>query len=242
MNNEAKSRTAIIYGASGAIGGALCARLVKDGWHVFAGSRGGGGPTGPDISPFPFDLRNEGTIAASAKLLRETLPELVIVATGMLTSDDGAGPERTYKRLDPNNMADNFTLNTIGPALIAKHILPLLPRDRRSVFAALSARVGSIGDNGLGGWHSYRASKAALNMLLKNFAIELERTHGQAIIAGLHPGTVDSALSAPFQGNLPDGQLTQPEDAARHLLRVIEGLTVADSGSVFDWAGERIRP
>ncbi|HCH93311.1 MAG TPA: C-factor, partial [Erythrobacter sp.] len=103
------------------------------------------------------------------------------------------------------SMDEVFRLNTIGPALVAKHVLPLLPRDRRSVFAALSARVGSIGDNRIGGWHSYRASKAALNMLLKNFAIELGRTHKQAIVAGLHPGTVDSALSEPFQANLPAG-------------------------------------
>ncbi|NCQ64500.1 MAG: SDR family oxidoreductase, partial [Alphaproteobacteria bacterium] len=126
------------------------------------------------------------------------------------------------------------------PALIAKHFLPLLPRDRRSVFAALSARVGSISDNGIGGWHSYRASKAALNMLVRNYAIELGRTHKHAVCVALHPGTVDTALSQPFQSNLPEGQLTAPAEAAGNLLRVIDGLTPEDSGHLFDWAGERV--
>jgi NAD(P)-dependent dehydrogenase (short-subunit alcohol dehydrogenase family) len=121
-------------------------------------------------------------------------------------------------------------------------MLPLLPKDRRAVFAALSARVASISDNRLGGWHSYRASKAALNMLLKNFAIELGCTHKQAVVAGLHPGTVDSDLSKPFQSNLPDGQLTRPNDAARNLLDALDGLSPADSGGVFAFDGSQIEP
>ena len=242
IKSDADIGTAAVYGASGAIGEAICRRLAGDGWHVFAGSRSGTGPTGSNIQNFAFDLCDEDSIVESARLMRETPPELVIVATGVLTSNDGAGPERTYKRLDSAFMAHNFALNTIGPAMIAKHVLPLLPRDKRTVWAALSARVGSIGDNGLGGWHSYRASKAALNMLIKNFAIELARTHAQAVIVGLHPGTVDSALSQPFQSNLPEGQLTQPADAARYLLEVIDGLKAEDSGGIFDWAGERITP
>ena len=115
-----------------------------------------------------------------------------------------------------------------------------MPRAEPGIFAALSARVGSIGDNGLGGWHSYRASKAALNMLLKNFAIELGRTHPKAIVAGLHPGTVETGLSAPFQSNVPDGKLFTPEFSARKLLDVLANLCPEDSGYVFDWQGERI--
>ena len=133
-------------------------------------------------------------------------------------------------------------LNTVGPALIAKHVLPLMPREGRSVFAALSARVGSIGDNRLGGWHSYRASKAALNMLVRNFAIEMGRTHKKAAIVGLHPGTVDTELSEPFQKGLPEGQLTDAVEAARNLLRVLDGVSPEDSGEVFDWKGERVVP
>ena len=137
-------------------------------------------------------------------------------------------------------MAQVLAINTIGPALIAKHLLPRLPRTRRAVFAALSARVGSIGDNRLGGWHAYRASKAALNMLVANFGIELARSHPQAIAAALHPGTVASALSAPFRQSTPDNPLFTPEQAAGHLLGVIEGLTPADSGGLFAWDGQRL--
>ena len=233
--------TAAVFGASGGIGAALVRKLA-DGCSgtIYAGSRTGGRPEAAGVIPFRFDLTDEASIVSAADIMRANPPELVIVATGVLTLADDTGPERTYKRLDGAAMGEVFALNTIGPALIAKHLLPLFPRDQRSVFAALSARVGSISDNGLGGWHSYRASKAALNMLLKNFAIELERTHSQAVVVGLHPGTVDTELSEPFQSGLPDGQLTEPADAAANLLHVIEGLSPDDSGKVFDWKGQQV--
>ncbi|MEL6878028.1 MAG: SDR family NAD(P)-dependent oxidoreductase [Pseudomonadota bacterium] len=234
-------QTAAVFGASGGIGAALCSALANRGvLTVYAGSRSGRGPKGAGIIPFAFDLGDQKSIERAAAIMRDAPPQLVIVATGVLTLEDGTGPERTYKRLDPAAMAQVFALNTIGPAIIAKHMLPLLPREGRSVFAALSARVGSISDNGLGGWHSYRASKAALNMLIKNFALELGRTHSDSVVVGLHPGTVDSALSEPFQKGLPDGQLTSPPDAAAHLLGVIDSLKADQSGLVFDWKGEEI--
>jgi len=238
MNVGKPFRRAAIFGASGGIGGALATRLAERGVEVWTGSRSGTADTA--LRTFRFDLADEASIAAAAVAMAEAPPDLVVVASGVLTLENGAGPERSYKQIDGAAMDEVFRLNTIGPALVAKHLLPLLPRDRRSVFAALSARVGSIGDNRIGGWHSYRASKAALNMLLKNFAIELGRTHRQAVVAGLHPGTVDSALSEPFQANLPAGQLTRPADAADNLLNVIDGLTVTDSGGVFDWKGEAV--
>ncbi|MCR9180112.1 MAG: SDR family NAD(P)-dependent oxidoreductase [Erythrobacteraceae bacterium] len=234
-------RSAAVFGASGGIGRALCDGLAACGTQVIhAGSRAGTDPAGAGMRPFAFDLTDEATIAAAAEAMRDDPPEWVIIATGVLTLGDGAGPERTYKRLDAAAMAEVFALNTIGPALIAKHILPLMPRGRRFVFAALSARVGSISDNRLGGWHSYRASKAALNMLIKNLALELARTHSEGVIAGLHPGTVDSALSQPFQSNLPDGQLTAPGDAAGNLLGVLARLGSEQSGQVFDFRGEQV--
>lgn len=239
MNVGNPFRRAAIFGASGGIGAALATRLAESGVEVWAGSRSGTAAD-PALRAFRFDLSDEASIAAAAGAMADSPPDLVVVASGVLTLADGSGPERSYKQIDGAAMDEVFRLNTIGPALVAKHVLPLLPRDRRSVFAALSARVGSIGDNRIGGWHSYRASKAALNMLLKNFAIELGRTHKQAIVAGLHPGTVDSALSGPFQANLPAGQLTRPADAADNLLDVIDGLTVAESGGVFDWKGEAV--
>lgn len=234
-------RTAAVFGASGGIGAALCQALAKRGtsW-VYAGSRSCQGSDHPAIVPFCFELTDEASIEAAAESMRGAPPELVIVATGVLTLENGAGPERSYKHIESAAMEQVLLLNTVGPALIAKHMLPLFPRQGRAVFAALSARVGSIGDNRIGGWHSYRASKAALNMLVKNWAIELGRTHKDAVVAALHPGTVDTKLSAPFQSNLPEGQLTSPEDAAVNLLRVIDGLKPDDSGFQFDWKGERV--
>ena len=234
-------RSAAVFGSTGGIGRALCEQLAKQGTKViYAGSRAGEEPGGGPFRPFAFDLTNEGSIASAAEAMRDDPPEWVIVASGVLTLADGTGPERTLKRLDGSTMAEVLALNTIGPALIAKHILPLMPRDRRFVFAALSARVGSISDNGLGGWHSYRASKAALNMLMKNFALETARTHAHGVVAGLHPGTVDSALSEPFQSGLPEGQLTEPRVAAENLLTVLAGLKPEDSGGVFDFAGKPV--
>ena len=234
-------RSAAVFGASGGIGKALCAALVAGGTAVVhAGSRRGEAPNGPGLVPFAFDLKDEASIAAAAEAMRSDPPEWVIVATGALTLPDGTGPERTYKRLDPAAMAEVLALNTIGPALIAKHMLGIMPRGSAFTFAALSARVGSISDNRLGGWHSYRASKAALNMLLKNFALELARTHPDSVIVGLHPGTVDSALSQPFQSGLAQGQLTAPQDAAANLLGVLAGLTPAESGRVFDFRGTEV--
>jgi len=234
-------RTAAVFGASGGIGRALCEALAAGGCErVYAGSRKGGGPETPGIIPFAFDLQHEASIAAAAASMKDAPPEWVIIATGVLTLADGTGPERTYKRLEAAAMGEILAINTIGPALIAKHMLALMPRGRAFTFAALSARVGSIADNRLGGWHSYRASKAALNMLLKNFALEMARTHPDSVIVGLHPGTVDSALSQPFQSGLADGQLTAPQDAARNLLGVLAGLTPAQSGRVFDFRGEEV--
>ncbi len=236
-----RPRSVAVFGASGGIGQALCEALAARGTQVIhAGSRSGAAPDIAGVRPFTFDLADEASIAAAAEVMRDDPPEWVIVATGVLTLADGTGPERSYKRLDPATMAEVLTLNTIGPALVAKHMLALMPRVRPFVFAALSARVGSISDNRLGGWHSYRASKAALNMLLRNFALEMARTHPDGVIVGLHPGTVDSALSQPFQTNLPDGQLTAPSEAAAKLIGVLSGLQPEQSGRVFDFRGEEI--
>ncbi|MHA7818461.1 MAG: SDR family NAD(P)-dependent oxidoreductase [Erythrobacter sp.] len=232
-----------MFGASGGIGRALCEALAGIGCEIIhAGSRAGEAPVGGPFQPFAFDLTDEASIAAAAQVMRANPPEWVIVASGVLTLAGGEGPERTLKRLDPAVMAEVLALNTIGPALIAKHVLPLMPRDRRFVFAALSARVGSVSDNGLGGWHSYRASKAALNMLIKNFALEMARTHDQGVVVGLHPGTVATALSEPFQAGLPSGQLTEPDEAASMLVEVLRSLSPESSGKTFDYAGKQVPP
>lgn len=233
--------SACVFGASGAIGRALCDGLVRRGTaRVHAGSRGGGGAAGTAIRPFTADLTDESSIAAAAAAMGDDPPEWTIVATGVLTTAAGIGPERSSKAIDAAAMAEVLAINTIGPALVAKHILPLMPRSRRFVFAALSARVGSIADNRLGGWYSYRASKVALNMVLKTLAIETARTHPQGIVIGLHPGTVDSALSAPFQASLPEGQLTTPRQAVDQLLNVLATRTPEHSGRVFDFRGAEV--
>lgn len=233
--------TAAVFGASGGVGHALSAALAERGLSkIYVGSRSEVDWERPRFVPFRFDLKRESDLEEAARLMEDDPPELTIVASGVLTLDSGAGPERSYRNLDADTMLEVFALNTVAPGIIAKHIFPLLPRKGRSVFATLSARVGSISDNRLGGWHSYRASKAALNMLIRNFAIEMSRTHRDAVITALHPGTVDTALSAPFQSNLPEGQLQDPESSAAHLLDVIERLKPSDSGKVFDWKGQEI--
>lgn len=231
---------AAVFGASGGIGAEFVRQLAaRDAVsEVFALSRRPGAGEGK-VRCLPFDLTDEATIAAAAEVMGGPI-DLCIVATGILTLPDGNGPEKSLSKIDPASMAQVFALNTIGPALIAKHVLPLLPRDRRAVFAALSARVGSIGDNRLGGWHSYRASKAALNMLVKNFAIELAGRKPQAIAVSLHPGTVDTALSAPFQKGVPAEKLFTPQQSAAHLLAIIDGLSLSDSGRTLAWDGATI--
>lgn len=236
------TQRAVVFGAGGGIGGALTDALLAAGWSVAAGARRWHDvdASAGDVERFTFDLLDEGSLARVAATFAGQAPEMVIVATGRLTSAETGTPEKTYRELSTAHLAEAYAVNAIGPALVAKHMLPLFPRDRRAVFAALSARVGSISDNRLGGWHAYRASKAALNMLLRNLALELARTHKHAVVAGLHPGTVNTRLSQPFQRGVPPDQLHSPEQAARDLLGVIDKLTPNDSGGVFDWRGERI--
>ncbi len=229
-----------VFGASGGIGAALVRALAAraEVAEVWAGSRGGVADQAK-VRGFAFDLTEEASIAAACARIGGPL-DLAIVATGRLGSSDGTGPEKSVRALDPARLAESFAVNAIGPALVAKHVLPLLPKDRRAVFAALSARVGSISDNRLGGWHGYRASKAALNMLVRNFAVELGRTHRQAVVVALHPGTVDTGLSAPFQKGVAEGKLFTPDFAAKRLLAVLDGLAPQDSGKLFAWDGAEV--
>ena len=157
-------------------------------------------------------------------------------ATGALQIGDAA-PEKTLRALDPDTMAAQFALNAIGPALVLKHALPLVPRDRRCVLAVLSARVGSIGDNRLGGWISYRAAKAAVNQILRTSAIEYGRLRKQAILVSLHPGTVETGLTGPY---LNRHRSVTPDEAAVNLLHVMDGLGLKDSGRFVDWAGKDV--
>ena len=240
MAQAGVGRRAAVFGAGGGIGAALVAALAArdDIGAVVALSRRPHAVPAGKVIPMACDVGDEASVAVAAQALGPV--DLALVATGALTLPGGAGPEKTWRSLDPAVMAESFRINAIGPAPVAKHVLPLLPRDRPSLFAVLSARVGSIADNRLGGWHSYRAAKAALNMLTRNFAIELARTHPLAVCVALHPGTVDTGLSAPFQHGVAPDRLFAPAQAAEHLLRVCDSLAPADSGGFFAWDGQLI--
>lgn len=220
---------AVVVGASGAIGDAIVCRLEED--NRFAAviplSRSG------DRS---LDLTSEASIAEAALHVADLrLPlRLVVDATGFLHDADRM-PEKSWQQIDPVHMAKAFAINAIGPGLLMKHFLPLMPREGKSVFATMSARVGSIGDNHLGGWYSYRASKAALNQLVRTAAVELKRRRPEAICVALHPGTVESRISAPFRKTGLD--VRSPAAAAERLIRLILALSPGDSGGFFDYRG-----
>lgn len=219
---------AVVIGASGGIGAALVEGLERS--DRYERVIGLGRSTTPRI-----DLLDEQTIESAAASLADAGElRLVISATGFLHGPDQA-PEKSWSELDPQALAHAFAINATGPALLMKHLLPLLPRTGKAVFAALSARVGSIGDNRLGGWYGYRASKAALNQLVRTAAIELRRRRPEALCVALHPGTVDTALSEPFRKS---GLAPQtPAAAAARLLAVIETLDAGQTGQAFDQNG-----
>ena len=233
---------AAVIGASGGIGGALVARLAADPGveTVYAFSRRPV-PAADKVVPGQMDTDDDASIAAAAEGLAAAAPlGLVIVASGLLHDGAALQPEKSFRHLEAAALTRSFQVNSIGPALVAKHFLPLLDRERKAVFAALSARVGSIGDNRLGGWYGYRAAKAALNMTIRCLAIEVGRNRKQTVCVGLHPGTVDSRLSQPFQRGVAAEKLFSPATAAGHLLTVVDGLSPEDSGKVFAWDGQEI--
>lgn len=219
------SKRALVIGASGGVGSALAAGLEERGYSVRPLSRSEDG----------FDITDEARV--DELLRQETGPyELILIATGGLEVE-GAPPEKSLRAVRAKSMQDQFAVNTIGPALILRHASRLLPRADRSVIAALSARVGSISDNRLGGWVSYRAAKAALNQVIRTAAIELSRTHPKSICVSLHPGTVETGLTRKYLSRHP---AVPPAQAATNLLQVIDGLTPPDTGQFFDWAGKRV--
>ncbi|WP_297758585.1 SDR family NAD(P)-dependent oxidoreductase [uncultured Shimia sp.] len=215
---------ALVIGASGGIGGALCAALAARGVAVTGLSRRENG----------LEITDEASVEA---VLGGVTPgvDMILVATGAL---HGAGqpPEKSLRSLSAAALADQYAVNAIGPALILRHAPRLLRRDRRAVFAAISAKVGSIGDNQLGGWYSYRAAKAALNQIVHTGAIELARSHREAICVTLHPGTVATQFTADHKAH----RKHSPEESAENLLTVLENLTPDDTGQFYSWDGTRL--
>jgi len=214
----------LVVGASGGIGAALVSALALRG-EVLGLSRKGDG----------LDVTDEASVAAALGRL-EGVFDLVVVATGALVID-AVGPEKSLKAVTAEGLAAQFQLNAIGPALVMKHGLRLLPRDRVARLAVLSARVGSIGDNALGGWYGYRAAKAALNQLVRTASVEAARTHPQSVLVALHPGTVETALAPAHRAGHP---AMPPAEAAGHLLQVLDGLGPAETGGFYDWQGKVI--
>lgn len=235
---------AAVIGSSGGIGRALVENLdsCKDVSNIFGLSRSNTRPRFEKFLWQRLDLEDERSIQEAAADIKRSHGELhiIIMATGILHDNKMLKPERSWRAIEGPAMEKMLQVNTIGPALVAKHFLPLLATGRKSVFAALSGRVGSIADNRLGGWHSYRASKAALNMLIKTLAVELARRNPTALCVGLHPGTVDTALSKPFQANVSECKLFTATQSARHLLAVLDHLAEGDSGFHFAWDGSKI--
>lgn len=216
---------ALVIGSSGGIGAAVAEALVARGVEVVGLSRSGDG----------LDVTDEASVEEHLSALSPGF-DLVFVATGALEID-GAAPEKSIKAVTAKAMADQFALNTIGPALCLRHAARLLPKDRPTVWATLSARVGSIGDNRLGGWTSYRAAKAAVNQVTRCAAIELARSHKQAAVVSLHPGTVATAFTEKYLGRYPS---VSPAEAAGNLLTVMDGLDARQTGQFFDWQGKEV--
>lgn len=230
---------AVVFGVSGGIGRALAEGLVSRGADSVYGFSRRRVDEIPGVEMAHADITSESDLAkAAARVEADGPPDLVIVSIGILSQPEGLEPEKSYRHQELEAFEQVFRVNTFGPALVAKHFLPIMPRKERAVFAALSARVGSISDNRIGGWHAYRASKAALNMLIRNYAIEQGRRNKEFIAVGLHPGTVDTELSRPFQDNVPDKKLFTPAYSANSLLDVIQSLGPDDSGQVLDYAGK----
>lgn len=236
MSDAAPGSLAVVIGAGGGLGAALLAQLRADKGHAQVLGLG-------RTSDVRLDYHDPASIAAAAQsvaALCETSGlalRLLVVATGFLHGEQGQ-PERSWAHLDADYLNQVFTVNTVGPALVMKHFFPLLPKQGRCMAGFVSARVGSIGDNALGGWYGYRASKAALNQLVKTAAIELSRRNRDSVCVALHPGTVDTALSQPFAKT--GLKVRPPAEAAQDLLGVLGKLTPADTGTLIDYQGQTL--
>lgn len=235
----------LIFGATGTIGGALANLAIKnaDDAQIFLTGRSRKpDQIAPNVARFQIDLLDENALADLANTIKEAGGiNKVIVATGFLHNAT-IQPEKSVTQIDLSALSAQLSHNLVAPTLVARHFCPLLPRDQRCVFAALSARVGSISDNHLGGWYGYRAAKAGLNMIIRTLAIEMRRRNPQAMVVGLHPGTVQSPLSKPFSKNTKAARLFSPEQSANYLWQVIETLQPSDSGRCMAWDGQPIAP
>lgn len=237
----------LIAGASRGIGWALVQQLLQrdDVGLIFAVARQapeGGWPNDTRLIPMRVDLTDEPSLDALAAAIAERCERLdmLINTVGFLHEEQGQQPEKSVRQVSLAALLRSFTINAGIPILLARACLPLLRGKHRCVFASLSARVGSIGDNRLGGWYAYRASKAAQNMLMRTFAVEWQRLNRQGICLLLHPGTTDTELSRPFQANVPEGKLFTADFVAQRLLAVMAARSPEDTGQFYAWDGQSI--
>ena len=234
-----------VIGSSGAIGNSI-SKLLKSEISVesvYNFSRSAISESSEKEKNIYIDIENEDSIIESIKKIPKDIKfDLIFVATGILHNDEDIYPEKSIKDISGNKLKKVLMVNTIGPALIGKYFIPFLNKNNKNVFAFLSARVGSISNNKIGGWYSYRASKSALNQIIKNFSIEIKRSNPNSIFVGLQPGTVKSNLSKPFQKNVNSKNLFSPDYSAKKLLDVINNLSNEDTGKLFAWDGEEIHP
>ncbi|PWG64310.1 SDR family NAD(P)-dependent oxidoreductase [Spiribacter halobius] len=253
MNHLPDAAEVLVMGASGGIGLEFCRQLLAQPQvsRVWAGARrpdaeglAALAEAHPDrLQTLAVDVTSEADIAAAAERIGAGTPRLhlVVNAFGLLHDEDrGIWPEKRLEDVRLESLEASFRVNAFAPILIARHLLPLLTHRERAVYASLSARVGSIGDNRLGGWYAYRAAKAAQNMFTRGLAVELGRRARQVICLALHPGTTDTPLSQPFQARVPEGKLFSTEYAVGCLLAVIDGAGREDSGRFFGWDGEEV--
>ena len=239
-----KKNVAVI-GSSGAIGNAVSKILLDDESvdSVYNFSRSISSNTSDKENRIYIDIENEESIKdAVDKIPQDIKFDLIFVATGILHNENDVYPEKSIRDISADRFKKVLMINTVGPALVGKYFIPFLNKQNKNVFAFLSARVGSISDNKLGGWYSYRASKTALNQIVKNFSIEIKRSNPNSVFIGLQPGTVKSNLSKPFEKNVQSENLFTPDYSAAKLLEVIDAVTSDDSGKLYAWNGEEIQP
>ena len=237
------SKNIAIIGSSGAIGNAFVEHYLKDNsiQNIFTFSRNAADHLSNKVSSYKMDVESQESIQKAAEQIKDHIIDRVIIASGILHTES-FGPEKSIKDLNYETFAKVYSINTIGPALIGRYFIPLLNKNEKSVIAFLSARVGSISDNKLGGWYSYRSSKTALNQIVKNFSIELKRSNKNAIVLALQPGTVESNFSEPFKKNVSQEKLFSPEYSVELLSKVIESSSEVDSGNLISYDGDTINP
>jgi NAD(P)-dependent dehydrogenase (short-subunit alcohol dehydrogenase family) len=233
---------AVVFGAGGGIGGAVASQMAQDPHcgALYAISRDGiSGPQ--NAARLSADLTDSESLAHAAAQIAAVGPiDMIFIASGLLHRGAAIQPEKSWRAIGAQSFGELFSANATGPMLALQALLPHVPRGSRALIGVVGARVGSIGDNRLGGWYGYRASKAALAMLLRTLSIELARTHPQLSVLMLHPGTVDTPLSEPFQRGVAN--LLAPDESAAAMLRVLDAATPEQSGEQRDWRGELVIP